>query len=158
MVKYEAEVSFILLATIEGIEILEEAEIIASMIIHSEEAEQYRQCLNRLNTNKETQRKINDFINMKQLYEEVQRFGKYHPDYKYAMKSIRETKRTMDLDVNVAEFRRAENDLQALLDKVSLIIGRSVSEQIKVPTGNPFFDSSSSCSGGCGTGGSCGCS
>lgn len=158
MVKYEAEVSFILLATIEGIGILDEAEKIASMIIHSEEAEQYRQCLYRLKTNKVTQRKINEFIQMKELYEEVQRFGKYHPDYKNVMKSIREIKRSMDLDIHVAEFRKAENDLQALLDKVSTIIGRSVSEQIKVPTGNPFFDSSSSCGGGCGTGGACGCS
>lgn len=158
MVKYEAEVSFILLATIEGIEILEEAENIASMIIYSEEAEQYRQCLYRLKTNKVTQRKINDFVKMKELYEEVQRFGKYHPEYKNVMKSIREMKRTMDLDVHVAEFRRAENDLQALLDEVSTLIGHSVSEKIKVPTGNPFFDSLSSCGGGCGTGGSCGCS
>ncbi len=158
MVKYEAEVSFILLATMEGIEILEEAEKIAFLIIHSVEAEQYRQCLYKLKTNKVTQRKINDFVQMKEQYEEVQRFGKYHPDYKTAMKSIREIKRTMDLDIHVAEFRKAENALQALLDEVSAIIGRSVSEQIKVPTGNPFFDSSSSCGGGCGTGGACGCS
>ena len=55
----------------------------------------------------------------------------------------------MDLDENVAEFRKAENDLQGLLDEVSIIIGHSVSEQIKVPTGNPFFGSHSS-GGGCG--------
>jgi hypothetical protein len=63
----------------------------------------------------------------------------------------------MDLDDNVAEFRRSENELQDLLDKVSQIIGHSVSKNVKVPTGNPFF-SGSSCGGGCGTGGSCGCS
>ena len=60
----------------------------------------------------------------------------------------------MDLDEHVAQFRRAENALQSLLDEISVIVGHSVSEQIKVPTGNPFFDSS----GGCGSGGSCGCS
>ncbi|MFO1445782.1 YlbF family regulator [Bacillus sp. Bva_UNVM-123] len=147
-----------MLATIEGIEILDQADNIAAMIINSEEAEQYRQCLYRLKTNKETQEKINKFIKMKEIYDEVQRFGKYHPEYKTAMKSIRELKRIMDLDFHVAEFRRAENSLQSLLDEVSVIIGRSVSDQIKVPTGNPFFDSSSSCGGGCGTGGGCGCS
>ena len=62
MIKYEAEVNFILLATIEGIEILDQADNIAAMIINSEEAEQYRQCLYRLKTNKETQEKINKFI------------------------------------------------------------------------------------------------
>ena len=158
MVKYETEVSFILLATIEGIEILDEADQIAAMIIESEEADYYRQCLYRLRNNKKTQQKIRDFVKMKELYEEVQRFGKYHPEYKTVMKSIRELKREMDMDDNVAEFRKAENGLQAILDEVSVLIGRSVSEHIKVPTGNPFFDSSSSCGGGCGTGGSCGCS
>jgi cell fate (sporulation/competence/biofilm development) regulator YlbF (YheA/YmcA/DUF963 family) len=158
MVKYETEVSFILLATIEGIEILDKADQIASMIIDSEEAEYYRQCLYKLKNSKVTQRKIREFTKMKELYEEVQRFGKYHPEYKTVMKSIRTLKREMDMDDKVAEFRRAENSLQTLLDEVSVIIGRSVSDQIKVPTGNPFFDSSSSHGGGCGSGGSCGCS
>jgi cell fate (sporulation/competence/biofilm development) regulator YlbF (YheA/YmcA/DUF963 family) len=158
MIKYESEVSFILLATVEGIEILDQAEQIAAMIIDSEEAEYYRQCLYRLKHNKDTQAKIRSFVNMKEHYEDVQRFGKYHPDYKTVMKSVRELKREMDLDEHVAEFRKAENDLQAILDEVSVLIGHSVSNQIKVPTGNPFFDSSSSCGGGCGSGGSCGCS
>ena len=57
------------------------------------------------------------------------------------MKKVREVKREMDLDENVAQFRRAENDLQSLLDEISVIIGHSVSEHIKVPTGSPFFDS-----------------
>ncbi|WP_313804169.1 YlbF family regulator [Cytobacillus sp.] len=147
-----------MLATIEGIEILDQAEQLAAMISQSEEAENYRQCLYRLKNNKETQAKIRSFVKMKEHYEDVQRFGKYHPDYKNVMRSVRELKREMDLDVNVAEFRKAENDLQAILDEVSVIIGYSVSKQIKVPTGNPFFDSTSSCGGGCGSGGSCGCS
>ncbi|KAB2337392.1 YlbF family regulator [Cytobacillus depressus] len=147
-----------MLATIEGVEILELADTLALMIINSVEADNYRQCLYRLRNNKETQRKISQFVKMKELYEEVQRFGKYHPDYKTVMMSIRELKREMDMDVYVAEFRKAENDLQSILDEVSVIIGRTVSEHIKVPTGNPFFDSLSSCGSGCGTGGSCGCS
>jgi cell fate (sporulation/competence/biofilm development) regulator YlbF (YheA/YmcA/DUF963 family) len=146
-----------MIATIERMEILDTAEEIAKMIIHSEEAEYYRHCLNRVRNNKETQRKISSFVRMKEQYDEVQRFGKYHPDYKTVMKSIRELKREMDLDDRVAEFRRAETSLQGILDEVSLLVGRSVSDQIKVPTGNPFFDSSSH-SGGCGSGGSCGCS
>ncbi len=61
----------------------------------------------------------------------------------------------MDLDPRVADFKVAENELQSLLDEISKIIGHSVSENIKVPTGNPFFERHS---GGCGSGGSCGCS
>ncbi|QED47420.1 YlbF family regulator [Cytobacillus dafuensis] len=147
-----------MLTTTESFEILDTADQIANMIINSVEADYYRHCLNRLKSSNETQRKISSFIKIKEQYEEVQRFGKYHPEYKTVMKSIRELKREMDMDVHVAEFRKAENELQSILDEVSILIGRSVSKQIKVPTGNPFFDSLSSCGGGCGTGGSCGCS
>lgn len=146
-----------MLATSESILILEYAEELAEMINQSEIAVYYRTCLDRMRKNKETQRKIRNFIRMKEKYEEVQRFGKYHPDYKKVLKEIREVKREMDLDEHVAQFRKAENDLQRLLDEISVIIGHAVSKNIKVPTGNPYFDGLSGC-GGCGTGGSCGCS
>ncbi|AND39263.1 MULTISPECIES: YlbF family regulator [Cytobacillus] len=145
-----------MLATLERMAILDKADELAAMITESEEAEHYRKSLYKLKNSSETQRKIQDFVKMKELYEEVQRFGKYHPEYKRVMMSIRELKRDMDMDDHVAEFRRAETGLQNLLDEISMMIGRSVSEHIKVPAGNPFFESS--CGGGCGSGGSCGCS
>lgn len=145
-----------MLATLERMAILDKADELAAMITESEESEHYRKSLYKLKNSRETQRKIQDFVKMKELYEEVQRFGKYHPEYKRVMMSIRELKRDMDMDAHVAEFRRAETGLQNLLDEISMMIGRSVSEHIKVPAGNPFFESS--CGGGCGSGGSCGCS
>jgi cell fate (sporulation/competence/biofilm development) regulator YlbF (YheA/YmcA/DUF963 family) len=147
-----------MLATMEQIEIINFAEQLANMIIQSETAEQYRRCYHKLYTDEQTKRKIQAFVQLKERYEEVQRFGKYHPDYKEVTRKIREVKREMDLDENVANFRRAENDMQQLLDEISRLIGHAVSPQIKVPTGNPFFDSISSCGGGCGSGGACGCS
>ena len=74
------------------------------------------------------------------------------------MKSIREQKRAIDLNEKVANLKLAENDFQDLLDQVSLILGKSVSEAVKVPVSNPFFSSDSSCGSGCGTGGGCSCS
>ncbi|MBO8176402.1 MAG: YlbF family regulator [Bacillus sp. (in: Bacteria)] len=147
-----------MLATMEQIEIINFAEQLANMIIQSETAEQYRRCYHKLYTDEQTKRKIQAFVQLKERYEEVQRFGKYHPDYKEVTRKIREVKREMDLDENVANFKRAENDMQQLLDEISRLIGHAVSPQIKVPTGNPFFDSLSSCGGGCGSGGACGCS
>lgn len=146
-----------MLATVESIQIIEKAEWIGDLINQSDIAEKYRDCYDKLKTDRDTQRKIQAFLEMKDLYEDVQRFGRYHPDYKEIMIETRTRKREMDLDENVANFRKAENELQSLLDEISLLIARSVSQNIKVPTGNPFFDSASSCSGGCGTGGSCGC-
>ncbi|MED4226117.1 YlbF family regulator [Neobacillus cucumis] len=143
-----------MLATLERIELLEYAEDLAKMVLESNIAEQYQICLNKMQKNKETQRKINRFVQLKELYEEVQRFGKYHPDYKRVMMDIRFAKRDMDLDPYVADFKLAETDLQTLLDEISKMIGKSVSEHIKVPAGNPFFETGH----GCGSGGSCGCS
>src|SRR3954466_440072 len=128
-----------MLATMESMVILEKAEELANMILQSELADHYNSCLYNVKNNDETQRKIREFVKMKEQYEDVQRFGKYHPDYKTIIKEIRELKREMDLDENVSEFRKAENNLQSLLDEVSVRIGRSVSEHIKVLTGNPFF-------------------
>ena len=147
-----------MLATIERMEILDSADELSQWILESDVAENYRKSLYKLRNNSETQRKVQTFSRMKESYEEVQRFGRYHPDYKTIMKEIREVKREMDLDDNVAEFRRAENELQDLLDQVSLLIGHSVSKNVKVPSGNPFFSVGGSCGGGCGSGGSCGCS
>lgn len=147
-----------MLATSERVIILDEAEQLAKMILESDITENYYFCLNRLNNTEETQRKVKVFTKLKEQYEEVQRFGKYHPDYKKVMTSIREAKREMDLDENVLLYKKAENELQSLLDEISVLIGSSVSKHIKVPTGNPYFDNQSGCGGSCGTGGSCGCS
>ena len=104
----------------------------------------------------ELQTLIQQFTAMKERYEEVQRFGKYHPDYTTVSMKMRELKRSVDLHDKVAAFKRAETALQKLLDEVSVAIGSEVSSSIKVPTGNPFFDAGG-CGGGCGTGGGCGC-
>lgn len=147
-----------MLATTERIQLLEHADKLAKIILQSDIAEQYRICLYKLKSNETAQRKISHFVKIKDLYEEVQRFGKYHPDYKRVMKEVRESKREMDMDPYVAEFRVVENDLQSLLDEISVLLGGAVSKQVKVPTGNPFFDTGSSCGGGCGSGGGCSCS
>ncbi|MEW9108821.1 YlbF family regulator [Cytobacillus gottheilii] len=146
-----------MLATLETLEILDASDELSLMVIQSEAAEEYRTRLNIMKNSKESQRKIAAFVELKELYEEVQRFGKYHPEYKRVMMTIREVKRDMDMDENVAQFRLAENQLQNLLDEIGMLIGKSVSQSVKVPTGSPYF-SSSSCGGGCGSGGSCGCS
>lgn len=144
-----------MLATLERVQLLEFAENLAQMVLESDLVEQYKICLAKMQNDQETQKKIQRFVSLKELYEEVQRFGQYHPDYKRVMSEIRQYKREMDLDPNVAEFKLAENDLQALLDEISKAIGGAVSQQIMVPTGNPFFDTGQG--SGCGSGG-CSCS
>ncbi len=147
-----------MLATLESIKIIENAETLGELIQETNVAERYRFYYHKLQEDSNTRRKIAEFVKMKELYEDVQRFGRYHPEYKQIMTKTRELKREMDLDENVANFRKAENDLQSLLDQISVILSQAVSDSIKVNTGNPFFDTGSACSGGCGTGAGCGCS
>ena len=145
-----------MLATIETVEIMDQAERLAHEIIQSEVGVHYIDSLQKMKLDRVAQEKIQTFNSMKDSYEEVQRFGRYHPDYKTVTRAIREAKREMDLHPSIIEYKQAENSLQQLLDEISMLLGHSVSPHIKVPTGNPFFESS--CGGGCGSGGSCGCS
>ncbi|ADE71313.1 MULTISPECIES: YlbF family regulator [Priestia] len=147
-----------MLTTMRTVELLDESDHVANMVLQSDVAENYRQCLYRLNKDSHAQALIAEFVKIKEQYEDVQRFGKYHPDYKTITRQVRDVKREVDLHATIAAFKKAENELQKLLDEISVILGQAVSEHVKVPTGNPFFDTGSSCGGGCGSGGSCGCS
>ncbi|CAM4031402.1 regulator [Bacillus manliponensis] len=145
-----------IVATLESVMMLEKAEQLAKAVVCSDIAEQYRECYKVLKQDEEVQALIQQFTAMKERYDEVQRFGKYHPDFTFVTKQMRELKRSVDLHEKIAAFKKAENDLQKLLDEISVIVGSEVSPSIKVPTGNPFFDAGG-CGGGCGTGGGCGC-
>jgi cell fate (sporulation/competence/biofilm development) regulator YlbF (YheA/YmcA/DUF963 family) len=140
----------------EWIDILDEADVLTAMILNSNQMATLRLAKQAVYSDLALVEQIRQFDKMKEHYEDVQRFGKYHPDYQTIMKKIREQKRAIDLNEKVANLKFAENDYQDLLDQVSLIIGKSVSESVKVPVSNPFFSTSSG--GGCGTGGGCSCS
>jgi cell fate (sporulation/competence/biofilm development) regulator YlbF (YheA/YmcA/DUF963 family) len=146
-----------IIATLESVMILDGAEHLARMIVESEIAEEYRRCYNKLQKDRAAQTLIQRFVSIKERYEEVQRFGKYHPDFSTVSTEIRGLKRELDLHDTVVAFKKAETEMQKLLDEISVIVGSEISSAIKVPTGNPFFDSGGGCSGGCGTGGGCGC-
>ena len=148
-----------MIMTNEWANIMDHSDELCKMILSSEQFYRYLDAHRAVYTNSNLVKEINDFTILKDRYEEVQRFGKYHPDYSSVMKNIRVTKRKLDMVEDVANLKVAENELQDLLDEVSLLIGKSVSEGVKVPVSNPFFASSgSSCGSGCGTGGACSCS
>ncbi|WP_062048520.1 YlbF family regulator [Bacillus sp. JCM 19034] len=144
-----------MLATMSTIELLDGAEELANAVIQSETYNDYIEAKKILEQDGEAQALIATFNQLKEQYEDVQRFGKYHPDYDKISTEIRKAKRAVDLSDSVVSFKKAERELESLLNEISEIIAHSVSKTIKVPTGNPFFDSMS-CSGGCASG-SCGC-
>ena len=147
-----------MLMTSEWVFILDEVDELSAMILSSQAAQNLQQATKAVYEDTELSAKIKAFQRLKDQYEDVQRFGKYHPDYNTIMKNIRTEKRQLDMNEKIATLKLAENDYQDLLDEISLIIGHSVSETVKVPVSNPFFATGSSCGTGCGTGGGCSCS
>lgn len=148
-----------MIMTSDWVFILDEIDQLNTMILSSKQMKALHQAHQAVYSDNELVTKIQEFNRMKELYEDVQRFGKYHPDYNRVMKEIRAQKRALDLDERIANLKIAENDYQDLLDEISVIIAHTVSPAVKVSVGNPFLTSSSSCStGGCGTGGGCSCS
>ena len=143
-----------MIATLEYVEILDEAEALCQMILQSEEMKKYEEAKYSLDVDKEAQMRIQAFNDIKEHYEDVQRFGRYHPDYNQIMRDVRKVKREMDMDEKVAQFKVAERQLQGLLDEICGILARNVSEQIKSPVSGAAL-TDSGC--GCGSGGSCGC-
>ena len=145
-----------MVVTLDYLDIVNKTDELIKYIDASIEMNAYKEKHQALKDNKEAQGLIRDFNRVKEQYEEVQRFGSYHPEYNNIMKAVRSTKRKMDMNNYVAEFKIAERNMQNLLDETSKIIASSVSSSIKVP--NEGHSTSSGCSsGGCGTGASCAC-
>src|SRR5690606_38355813 len=122
-----------MIGTIEYAEILDRSEQLGKMIMESEVMEAYRQSKIALLEDKEAQKLIQAFADMKIHYDDIQRFGRYHPDYNIIMKKVRAAKREMDMNEKVAAFKMAERNVQRLLDEICLHVAQSVSSQIKVP-------------------------
>ncbi len=143
--------------TMTDVNILQESHDFSETILSSDVFNNYIAIKKQVQHNSEVQEMLRHFQGLKEQYEEVQRFGKYHPDFRKITSEVREYKRKVDTHPLIAEYKESEKELENLLNEVTAIIAHAVSPQIKVPSGNPFFESSSSCGGGCGSGGSCGC-
>ncbi|RXT13633.1 YlbF family regulator [Ammoniphilus sp. CFH 90114] len=141
------------------VEVLGTAQDIADMIMASEEMKEYLEAKKALAQDQEAQNKMAGFQRLKEDYEEVQRFGKYHPDYDRVNRQVREMRRELKSIATIEAFKKAESILDDLLYHVCRTIADGVSEAIKVPSDNPLYNlGGGGCStGGCGTGGACGC-
>ncbi|MGM8364244.1 YlbF family regulator [Virgibacillus sp. W0181] len=146
-----------MIATMEYVDVLDHSEKVSRMILGSDVMEAYNDARTELLQDKQAQELINAFVDIKSHYEDVQRFGRYHPDYNEIMKNVRTVKRKMDMHDKVAAFKIAERNLQKLLDDISDLVAKSASEQIMVPKDGALLTDSGCSSGGCGSGGSCGC-
>jgi cell fate (sporulation/competence/biofilm development) regulator YlbF (YheA/YmcA/DUF963 family) len=97
---------------------------------------------------------IRSFEKKKQLFEECERFGHFHPDYHSAMEQVKMVQQQMEQNHVWSRFNQAEHRLDDLLYTVSKTIAHSVSMTIKVPS-NVMQPDNGCSSGGCSTGGGC---
>lgn len=134
---------------IDFIEVMDLADELNQMILQSESYQAYKKAFLDLSINEEVQQLKKELIRIKESYDEVNRFGRYHPDYQRVMLETRRKKKEYDMHPEVAQVKLLETQLQTLLDEVLVIIASSVSTEIKVEKGNPFFESHT-CSSGCG--------
>ncbi|PXW92626.1 cell fate (sporulation/competence/biofilm development) regulator YlbF (YheA/YmcA/DUF963 family) [Streptohalobacillus salinus] len=144
-----------MLATIEIIDLLDETDELISMINHSEAMVNYLNKKEQLKKDSEAQALIRTFEQKKIDYEDIERFGRYHPDYSKILKETRLLKREIDMHDTVAAFTQAERQLQTLLEDVTEQLAHTISEDIIVEREHALFTEHKK---GCSTGGGCGCS
>ncbi|AWB45178.1 regulator [Paenibacillus sp. CAA11] len=104
-----------------------------------------------INQDEAIQALIKKLESKKELFEETQRFGHFHPDYHAAKDKVAEVEKELEQHEAVRRFKIAEQELDELLHQMSEMIAYSVSSSIKVP-GNETHGK-----GGCASGGKCGC-
>ncbi|MCI2773319.1 YlbF family regulator [Staphylococcus petrasii] len=141
--------------TEETMSILDDIDALSDMIVQSQLYHDYREAQERLNKDDEAHLMYQAFLKSKMKYDEVMRFGKYHPDYQNVMMDTRRRKRAYEMLPVVMDYKSKEVALQNLIDEVVSKIAFSVSENVKIEAGNPFFKTDHN---GCATGGTCNCS
>lgn len=119
-------------------------------ILASQSYKNYLHAKKQMNDCKEVAGLKKAFQIEKEKFERISAYGEYAPDYRQQQRNVRLSKRALDLNEKVAAFRLAETDFQQLLDEIGQRLAQTVSAEIKVNAGNPFFETEKhSCKGNC---------
>lgn len=86
-----------------------------------------------INKDEEIQHLIKEFNKAKEKYEEVSKYGKYHPDLKKVQLNLKDKKETLYGNGIIEEYKSLEKQIQKDLDDISTKISEAVSEKIKHP-------------------------
>lgn len=139
------------LKTVDMAELLTYAYELGDMINESAYVAEYLYWKREVEQDPEIQTLVRKLASKKELFEETQRFGHFHPDYHAAKDKVVEVEQELEQIEAVRRFKLAETQLDDLLHQMSETIAFSVSTSIKVP-GNDVH-----AKGGCGSGGKCNC-
>jgi cell fate (sporulation/competence/biofilm development) regulator YlbF (YheA/YmcA/DUF963 family) len=134
--------------------ILLQAYELGDWINGSVEVAEYLQAKHEMEHDDSVKEIVRSFAKKKELFEECERFGHFHPDYNSAMEQVQQVQQQMEQNQVWSRFNQAEHKLDDLLYTVSKTIAHSVSMTIKVPS-NVMQPDNGCSSGGCSTGGGC---
>lgn len=132
-------------------EVLTYAYELGDMINQSAEVSDYLYWKGQVDADPGIQAMVKRLQAKKDLFEETQRFGHFHPNYHSAKDEVEAVERELEQFEAVVRFKQAEKTLDDILHSMSETIAFSVSDTIKVPSNDP------SPKGGCGSGGKCSC-
>lgn len=127
---------------------------VGDLINASKEVEEYLYWKQEIDASDEVKAIVRKLNSKKELYEECQRFGHYHPNYHAALDEVKKVEQELDQVHEVKQFKLAEERLDDLLYEVSTTLAYAVSDSIKVPSNKLITEggcaSGGPCSGGCG--------
>lgn len=138
--------------TVDMAELLTNAYELGDMINNSTAVSNYLYWKRRVEEDIEVQNLVKKLAAKRELFEETERFGHFHPNYHEAKDKVAEVERELEQFEAVHNFKNAEKELDDILHQLSETIAHSVSDSIKVPSNDP-----NPSGGGCGNGGKCSC-
>ena len=115
-----------MIITEQTIALLDQTEALADLIEASESFQTYIATKQARAQSEEARLVEREFLRMKEDYEYVQRFGKHHPDHDRIKKEMHLVKRRLDVQPEVAAFKKAERSLDKLLGEVSELLALSL--------------------------------
>lgn len=134
----------------EVIEIEDLVEVLSKEIINSDLVSAYIASYVVMDQNQDVSTIVNQFLEKKEAFERIESYGKHAPDFKEKRRDVRKAKRLLDTNELVAEFKYSETSLQNMLDYITFDLANTISNDIKVDAGNPFFEfAKRGCGGSC---------
>src|SRR5690625_4497005 len=99
----------------EYVDILDQTDLLAKMILQSELMIAYQHAYKTLSKDDDAKQLIQEFVHTKIDYENDQRFGRYHPEYSENRINVRRVKRKMDMNEKVDKFKIADRQLKNVI-------------------------------------------
>lgn len=132
-------------------DIEDQTEQLIQTVLLSKNVKQYRNNKEGMKESEVVQEALSGFLGAKADFERIESYGSHAPDFRTKQRAVRKAKRQLDMCEEVAEFRVSETEVQDILDTISSAIAKTISEDIKVDAGNPFFTKGNNhgCGGSC---------